>query len=102
MKSLFYVGQRVVAVRNHPQGYFKIGDEFTVLEIAEYCCGVCIRIDDNMDMHVGTCITHGEEPPRNGRFFDQVCFAPIQDLGAMTFEDAIKFVEPKKLHDEHV
>jgi len=34
----FYVGQKVVAIDSHSLGYWKKGDEFTVLSIKRGCC----------------------------------------------------------------
>lgn len=39
----FYVGQKVVAVINHSQGYFKKGDEFIIKNVVKNkcACGYC-------------------------------------------------------------
>lgn len=40
----FYVGQKVVAVCNHVQGHFKMGDEFTINSVEIGCCGWDVTI----------------------------------------------------------
>lgn len=34
----WYIGQRIVAIRNHPNGLFKTGDEFTIKALKSAFC----------------------------------------------------------------
>lgn len=83
----FYVGQRVVAIENHPQGLFKEGDEFTVTSIVKGCCydfGITIGIS-----HIGPC-TCGNKYDGEWRFM-QSRFAPIiENFQAITFEKIVE------------
>lgn len=99
MESLFFVGQRVVATADHSAGDFLKGQEFTVLAIKPIHCSVGIRIFDyekgfNYKM---VCSCGFQTPARDGFYFDQTVFAPVQEMGSMTYEDAIAYVQPKAL-----
>lgn len=92
--SKFYIGQKIVAIKDHSQGIFKKGDEFTVLGITR-CCGYdgydLIEIYVN-DGNIGTKCTKCNFV-HYGDWFCESCFAPIE-LSTTTFEDVIKQVEP--------
>lgn len=87
--SKFYIGQKVVAIKDHSQGIFKKGDEFTVLGIGECCNTGLVNINiecvSNLKCECGKI--------HIGSWFDSVCFAPIE-LSTTTFEDLIKQFEP--------
>lgn len=87
----FKVGQEVVAVRDHSQGFFKKGDEFIVDGYA--CCPKCGEpcihlkginiIDDSICNGLNGCI-HRERNVRAS--FAESSFAPKQSLS-----DAIEY-----------
>lgn len=93
MESLFYVGQKIVAIKDHSSGHFEKGDEFTVLDINEYCkCGCNVKIFQ------GELVTHGcakcnTYKQFNGYYYAQEMFAPLQELSEFTFEEAIKMFD---------
>lgn len=94
MESLFYVGQQVVAIVDHPQKRYIRGQEFIVLKIVETRCkckSVCIQIfPKDGHIYVGTCtICNGNLGEDDFMFFNQEEFAPIQEIGDMTFEEAL-------------
>lgn len=96
MESKFYIGQKVVAIRNHSQSKFKKGDVFTVLDIKQGCCFVIVKITDEfydlgMLCNCGNTIKHGYSV-----YYGESNFAPIQEIGNMTFEEAIEMVTIKE------
>lgn len=91
--SKFYIGQKIVAIKDHSQGKFKKGDEFTVFGFGNTCsCGViCIDIGIktvNSDLRCTTCGV--VDTNLTGiHYFNETSFAPIE-LSSTTFEDVIK------------
>jgi hypothetical protein len=99
MESLFTIGQTVVAIKDHSQGDFKKGQQFTILAIKSFCCYVGVKITSPP---TANCITYCtdcriEHGGLDGFYYDQVAFAPLHEIGDMTFEDAIELVTPKIL-----
>lgn len=45
----WYIGQPIVAIKNHPQGVFKKGDEFVIKGLRESICR-CKEIDIDIDI----------------------------------------------------
>lgn len=95
----FYIGQKIVAIKDHSQGIFKKGDEFTVLDVRDSLCKC-----NNYDVHIGIfdyvtlfeeCSNSCFKKFRNDCFwwFCPTMFAPIE-LSTTTFEDVIKQYEP--------
>lgn len=88
--SRFYIGQKVVAIKDHSQGIFKKGDEFTVLSLHKGCCSNLVDIGINGIGKTRTCFvcmkTHLKEV--SNWLFAERCFAPIE-LSETTFEDVI-------------
>lgn len=77
--AMWYIGQRIVAVKDHPSKDFKKGDEFTALGIKADCCdpGVSILI------HLPNVIT---KCPKCGHLNDdswlyEEYFSPLQSFG---------------------
>jgi|SRR6478752_8834061 len=96
MKSLFYIGQKVVAIRNHSQNRFKKGEEFVVLDILSFCkCGGCIRIHNDCSDVKMYCVDCNTKGFTKGKFYGQECFAPIQEISEFTYEEAIELVTGK-------
>lgn len=96
--SKFYIGQKIVAIKDHSQGIFKKGDEFTVLAVREALCK-CKRYDIHIgistsDVYLEECIYcekiyHAKD---YNWWVDPIGFAPIE-LSTTTFEDVIKQYE---------
>lgn len=98
MESLFYEGQKVVALVDQLQGRFKKGDKFTVLSIKKVCCYICIQIFDTEESCTLLCDC-GKKEESKILYFDQHNFAPIQEIGNMTFEEAISMVTKKVINE---
>lgn len=76
----FYVGQRVVAVRDSISGKWKKGDEFTVRGLLPYCHGNAIDIGFKKPYLTGTKCEHCSQrvnPPDAIDWCKAKCFAPI-------------------------
>lgn len=89
--SKFYIGQKVVAIRDHSQGVFKKGDEFTVLDLKQCCNYNLIKVNANNYMGITKCNCGFVF---NDEFYYDICFAPIE-LSETTFEEVIKQINPK-------
>lgn len=82
----FKVGQKVVAVKSHSGGEFKIGDIFIVDELNCCCkCGlstICLNGKDEYCIVVCSCNYTGA-----GReHYTEMCFEPIQNIS-----DAVEY-----------
>lgn len=94
----FYIGQKVVAVRNHSQGYFTKGQVFTVMAVKPKFCscpGFLVDVGMTSTTCLTECATCSETSDNGGKFwFHEDCFAPVQELRPpfMTFSK-IKEVE---------
>lgn len=95
MESKFYIGQKVVAIADHSQGCFKKGDTFTVLGKSKTCCSYLIRIDDDFYFGKNICFC-GKKFLHQHKFYSEKCFAPIQEISNMTYEEAIELVTEKQ------
>lgn len=93
--SKFYIGQKIVAIKDHSQGIFKKGDEFTVRNIIKSCCSYNVDIGIRRYHNTQSCVYCGKVYYKNTDTvtFDECCFAPIE-LSTTTFEDVIKQLEP--------
>lgn len=88
--SKFYIGQKIVAIKDHSQGVFKKGDEFTVFNIVK-CCEYLVDI--GLKNGIGSyCSYCNKDISQNILFFNESRFAPIE-LSTTTFEDVIKQYE---------
>lgn len=81
----WYIGQRIVAIKDHSQVYFKRGDEFQIngLRMAPCGCGkVEIDIglsDDRVDGVI--CVKCGKGSIYTGAlFYHECCFAPLEHI----------------------
>lgn len=97
MEALFEVGQRVIALCDQAQGHFKKGEIYTVLDIKQVCCHMCIQISTKTFENMALVCSCGSEIDSDVSFFNQKEFAPIQEKGDMTFEEAISLVTQKEL-----
>lgn len=95
----FHTGQRVVAIRNHSQGRFKKGDEFTVLGIKKGCCDWLVNIGlEALYGHYECPICSNIEPFSDRMlWFFSVSFAPIQEISNETFEDIEQWILEQEL-----
>lgn len=99
---LFYVGQKVVAIKDHSQWSFKKGDEFVVRGIKPKPCGcagwdINIGISNTRDYSTIYCSLCGIKRSWDG-YYCASCFAPIQQakFPLITFE-AIKVKEQEQI-----
>jgi hypothetical protein len=93
MENKFYVGQEVVAISDHSQGYFKKGDEFIIKSISNTeCCGICvlgIGIDtgyNSMNCTCG-CLTNC------ANMFSSKRFNPKQHLSNTTYNEVMEWIK---------
>lgn len=96
MKSIFYVGEKVVAVKDHSGGLFKKGQIFEILDIKEGCCEFLVKINNDHFFGRMQCLC-GKLHRLGARYFSENCFAPIQEIGNMTFEEAISIVTTNEI-----
>lgn len=81
----WYIGQDIVAVKDHSQGRFKRGDEFKIegLKMASCGCGyilIDVGIIDNSITH-NRCIRCGRVEKRTrDLFYDECCFTPLEHI----------------------
>ncbi|HET8963745.1 MAG TPA: hypothetical protein VFM99_07605 [Chitinophagales bacterium] len=88
----FFVGQRVVAIKDHSQGVFKNGDEFVITSIFPGCCQwlVTIGIPVNLDKTECTLCGTIHNSPKKERYFGSSSFAPvIEEFIQMTYKQCI-------------
>lgn len=91
----FYVGQRVVAIENHPQGAFKRGDVFTVESVSRSACSCGhfrVTIGISTTALEQQCFKCGLEYLAIGKmYFNESRFAPIhEDFKKVTFERVVE------------
>lgn len=96
--SMFYIGQKILAIKDHSQGMFKKGDEFTVINVKKHQCKCGFYVlniglkTSNNQIRCTVCKTIINNYTDINWFFEGY-FAPIE-LSTTTFEDVIKEVEP--------
>lgn len=86
----WYIGQDIVAIRNHSQKAFKEGDLFTIISISKSKCSKCgsyvvLDIGMNNTSPVGKMVqcaeSHGLIRVNEGIWwFSEECFAPLDSL----------------------
>lgn len=91
----FYVGQRVVALRSHWQGYFEKGEEFIVVGIRKPCCVWVIDVGIP-NKHMGcVCSKCGYGEFNVNAWFAIEDFAPIsENFQAITLEKVVEVETP--------
>jgi hypothetical protein len=94
MGCKFNIGQRIVALEDHHSGDFLKDQEFVVLDVAPVCTNWGVKIAEGNKPNYVFC-QHGAPWYLRGIFYDQTFFAPVQEIGEMTFEEALVLVEPK-------
>lgn len=77
----FYVGQDIVAIKDHSKLSFKEGDVFTIKGLKQGCCGKCTLLIDigktNLtDSYCTFCykVLHGIV------HYNSICFRPLDEL----------------------
>lgn len=82
--SPFYVGQRVVALKDHSQGMYKKGDRFIIASIYKAtCCDIWLVEIGILSVHnhwkCVICKTGGQKRRSDQAVFNSGSFAPIQE-----------------------
>lgn len=97
MEAKFYIGQKVVAVKDHIDGNFKKGDVFTVIDIRKGCCNFEVNvINKKTPFGYQTCSKCDSMYDSDVIYHRETWFAPVQEISSMTYSDAIKLVETKE------
>jgi hypothetical protein len=94
MGCKFSIGQKVIAIRDHSEKHFLKDQEFTVFDIECICGEWLIRIFEGTGTTFTVC-RHGNTRLLKGYFYSQKSFAPVPEVGEMTFEEVMDMVEPK-------
>ncbi len=101
----WYIGQPIVAIKNHSYGMFKIGQEFEIkqLKLNPCRCGdrhVLIHVGINYQNRFGVyrdecanCKSKGPATTDPTTFFHERCFAPL-DIDLSEIHEALKQTEP--------
>lgn len=89
----FYIGQKIVAIKDHSQGIFKKGDEFTVLGVKKMCHENNIDVGFKTNLYYHECQCGKYLQNNSIHYVSQDMFATIE-LSSTTFEDVIKQFEP--------
>lgn len=95
----FYVGQKVVAIKDHSQGAFRKGETFVVIEVIRCPCNCKYWVID-----IGKIWTESEfsrcricEHRIKGflSYYNASCFAPIESqFHSITFEQVVEIESP--------
>lgn len=99
---MFYIGQKIVAIRNHSQGVFKEGDEFTVLNVMEAYCKCTAQLVDigfslQGRLYCNKCRLDGGYS--NIHFFGSENFAPLENY-SNSFSIAMELVQEMEQVDK--
>lgn len=95
--SNFKVGQKIVAIKDHAEGYFKKGDIFTVLETEKTCCVNSVRIFTSKNISGGMSCYCGKVHKTNMYFFDEKRFVRFTEMSEMSYNEAIEMVSNNNL-----
>jgi len=102
----FYVGQKIVAIRSHCQGFFKEGQIFIVTGVfapickcPEYLITIDVPFPEGVIYPRLDCDRCGElvpYPKEAGEpLFSEILFEPIvEELSELSIEEAISLVSP--------
>jgi hypothetical protein len=102
----WYIGQRVVAVKDHSQRLVLKNQEFIVLGVIVCRCGtkkLDIGLRSNMDLQCGHCRC-GHKDYRSDKilWMSERLFAPIEpkhELSSTTYEDIMTEIEARELQN---
>ncbi len=93
----WYIGQKIVAVKTHESGFFKLGQKFTIKQLRS---GVCSCSHALIDIGIGNgeykftrCNKHNIWIPDNIGWFGEFNFAPIEEIGDHTIESLLEEIE---------
>jgi hypothetical protein len=86
METNFFVGQEVVAIKDHSQGNFKKGDEFLIQDIKNGCCKLLIDVGIRTGKDFINCRCCGDRKP-NDNYYCSQCFSPIKKLSELTYDE---------------
>jgi len=92
----FYVGQEVVAIKDHSQGRFKKGQEFVILGIKKGCKHYPLLIDIGVKesvMYESHCNECSHKIFDNILWFCASCFTPKQQLSQTTYNEVMMWIE---------
>jgi len=92
----FYVGQEVVAIRDHSQGIFKKGQEFVIRGIKKGCCGIDLDIGMNESVYISVCDCGRETIEHGCLWFNSNRFSPKQQLSETTYNEVKMWIEQGK------
>jgi len=94
MENKFYVGQEVVAIKDHPQGDFKKGQEFIIQGIRRQpCCGdILIDIGVKIDYDKMKCSVCGRIYDAD-YYYSSSRFAPKQHLSNTTYNEVMEWIK---------
>lgn len=92
----WYIGQRVIAITNHPDGGLVKNKEYIIKGLkSTSCCGILIDVGISNDEWIIAC-HHNKKVSGPGEpwFFYEKRFAPIEDIKSdYTIESLIKEVD---------
>lgn len=96
METNFYIGQEVVAIRDHSQGRWRKGEEFIIQGVKkEPCCGlITVNVGINSDLQFVECICgHITD---NDFYYNSANFAPKQQLSETTYNEVMEWIKQGK------
>lgn len=89
----WYIGQRIIVIRNHSQGFFKKGDEFIIKGLSESICNckgllidIGIRVNTRQVGRIVRCrYCRGTYIKSNVAWFSEINFQPFDfDISELT------------------
>jgi hypothetical protein len=98
MKSIFNIGQEVVANQDHTKGCFKKGQEFTIKAILGNVCNCGIIV-----VNIGVSTHYRQSICRCGKIIDfgdvfcQTRFSPKQEISNTTYNEVINWMKNKEI-----
>lgn len=96
METNFFVGQEVVAIKDHSQGNFKKGNEFVILGIKEDCCLITLDVGIRTGKGFMNCRFCGNRK-ENDNYYDSNCFSPKQELSQLTYDELQKWFKKEEV-----
>jgi len=97
---MFYVGQRIVAVKSHSQGVFKKGDEFILKAITQRpcgCSGLYLDIGIRSGRRIGACNKCGNVYESMEWWFCESSFSPLdyteEEINEVNINELIEELE---------
>lgn len=94
----WYVGMKIVAIRDHSDRYFKKGDVFTINGLSQSFCGcklILVDIGKKLCNYNSECNMCGKLTYINSGivWFGENNFAPLDDLSDYTIETLLNEIE---------